>query len=148
MEISGFKVDQVFVVHWLKRHFIKDPTVDTAVLDFINNQADYLKEKAIQQYKLSQKPIEKLEYNLNKLIGPSKIKDRVQFCLDQQQPTTEALSHVLEKDIFDSPIIDDVCLFPKSMTKIARMSELTSSYNSAAKPKAEISKSQSTSVIS
>jgi len=83
MEISGFKVDQVFVVHWLKRHFIKDPTVDTAVLEFINNQADYLKEQAIQQYKQSQNPIEKLEYNLNKLIGPSKIKDRVQFCLDQ-----------------------------------------------------------------
>ena len=77
MEIVGFKVDQVYVLKWLKRYVKKDPKLDLQVIEFLRNKADYVKAKAVAQYNNSRNPIEKLEYKLNLLIGPNKLKDRI-----------------------------------------------------------------------
>ena len=37
--------------------------------------------------------------------------------------------HVLETDIFDSPIIDEVSLFPKPLTKIDRINKQNKDYS-------------------
>ena len=47
MEVVGFKVDQVFVRKWLKKHIKKDPSLDLQVMEFLKNKADYVKAKAI-----------------------------------------------------------------------------------------------------
>ena len=78
MEMVGFKVDQVFIMSWLKKHTIKDPSLDMEVVEFLENRADFLKARAVVQYKASRNPLEKLEYKMNLLIGPKMIKKRIE----------------------------------------------------------------------
>ena len=47
MEMVGFKVDQVFIQSWLKKHQVRDPSLDPDVVEFLQNRADYLKAKAV-----------------------------------------------------------------------------------------------------
>lgn len=121
MELVGFKVDSVFVQGWLEKHTIRTPKLSQDVLNFMQNKVGSIKEHAIGQYKVSRNPLEKLEYKLNSLIGPKKLHDRIVHAHEQAQPTDEALSHVLESDVFSSPIIDEICLFPKPITKFDLM---------------------------
>ena len=44
------------------------------------------------------------------------------------QPTEDALVQVLEEDIFASPISDEVCMFPKPLTKLDRFYEQNNGY--------------------
>ena len=77
-----------------------------------------MKEKALMQYGRSRDPKEKLEYKLNEKIGPKKLRNRLEAAQSKAVPSKDALKHLLEPDVFASPIIDDVCLFPKPMTKL------------------------------
>ena len=62
------------------------------------------------------------------MIGPKKLHDRILHAHEQAQPTDEALSHVLEDDVFSSPIINKVCLFPKPETKIDQLHKQSINY--------------------
>lgn len=35
MEIVGFKVDQVFIMKWLRKNTIKNPSLDLEVIEFL-----------------------------------------------------------------------------------------------------------------
>ena len=43
-------------------------------MEFLKNREYFLKMQAIKNYKHSKRPIEQLEFRLNKLIGPNKLK--------------------------------------------------------------------------
>ena len=121
MEIVGFKVDQVFVLKWLNKNEKKKVMVDEDVMEFLKNQANFLKNKAVAQYCASKNPLEKLEYKLNGMIGPKKLKQRMEKAHGIAMPTDEALDLIIEPNIFTSSIIDQVCLFPKPLTKFERI---------------------------
>lgn len=65
MELVGFKVDKVYITRYLKRHLDASVNLDPEVLDYLENRAEYIKQKAVSQYRKSKNPIEKLEYQLN-----------------------------------------------------------------------------------
>lgn len=77
MELVGFKVDQVFIVKWLKRNIKKTPELDAKVLAFIQDKDNFMKQRAVELYRQSTNPLEKLEFRLNDLIGPAKLKKRI-----------------------------------------------------------------------
>ena len=78
MEMIGFKVDSVFVQNWIAKHTSDSPSLDAEVINFmLESRAEFMKEKALRQYRISKNPIEKLEYKLNSLIGPKKLHDRI-----------------------------------------------------------------------
>ena len=82
METVGFKVDQVFVSNWIKKHDIPDVKIDNDVAEFLKDKAAFMKEKAVIQYKKSKNPVQKLEFQLNEMIGPTKLKERAQQCVE------------------------------------------------------------------
>ena len=47
MEIFGFKVDQVYVLNWIRKHNQPDFSLDSDVVEFIAHRGDFLKEKAL-----------------------------------------------------------------------------------------------------
>ena len=47
METVGFKVDQVFVQNWIKKHDIPEVKIDNDVAEFLKDRAAFMKEKAV-----------------------------------------------------------------------------------------------------
>ena len=90
-------------------------------MDFLRNKADFMKNRAVAQYGKSRNPLENLEYKLNLLIGPKKMRERMDWAMKTANPSDEALSRVIEGDIFKTTIIDRVSLFPKPQTKNERI---------------------------
>ena len=78
MEIVGFKVDRIYIDKVRDRKIEKIADMDSDVKEFLKNQAFFLKMQAMQNYKKSENPVEKLEYKLNKLIGPKILKKKLQ----------------------------------------------------------------------
>ena len=64
METVGFKVDQVFVTSWLKRHEIEETRRSESVTEILAAR-ELAKERAIAAYKRTKNPIQKLEFKLN-----------------------------------------------------------------------------------
>ena len=61
--------------------------------------------------------MEKLEYQLNTLIGPKCLNNRIKKAQEHAQPNPETLSLLLEQDIFRSKVIDEIGLGPKLVSK-------------------------------
>ena len=43
IELVGFKVDQIYILNWLKKYMIKDPSLDLDVLKYIQNKSGFIK---------------------------------------------------------------------------------------------------------
>ena len=78
MEIVGFKVDRIYIEKVRSRKLETVASIDKDVMEFLKNQAFFMKMKAMKNYKNSENQVEKLEYKLNKLIGPNRLKDKLQ----------------------------------------------------------------------
>lgn len=82
MEVVGFKVDQVFITSFLKKHEIADLKVDSKVAEFLQDRTAFIKDRAIAGYKQSKNAQQNLEYQLNEIIGPTKLKERAKQCIN------------------------------------------------------------------
>ena len=120
MELVGFKVDRVYITRYLERKQERDikPQIRKSVEDFFTDKMQYLKDKAVNRYyKESKIPIEKFEYQLAQCIGPSKIKENIKRAQETSRPDEDDFSNFLQDDIFNSEIMDEVCLFPTPLNK-------------------------------
>ena len=43
IELVGFKVDQIYILNWLKKYMIKDPSLDLDVIKYIQNKSGFIK---------------------------------------------------------------------------------------------------------
>ena len=114
--IKGFKVDQVFITNWLSKNLVSEPKGDEDVFKYLHDRYGFMKEKAMKQYRGSKDATENFEYRLNHLIGPTRIGERILSLQQNAKPVDEALSHVLEADVFNTSVIDEIDLYPKPKT--------------------------------
>lgn len=123
METVGFKVDRVYVTRFLKRKVLRAAPIKASVEAFFRDRKNYLQSQALRQYRHSKDPAERLEYQLDQMIGPSRMKETMKKAQELARPNSSNLALLLEEDVFTSDIMDEVCLFPRPLNKFQRVAE-------------------------